>query len=101
MKSISFTKDIKEDICQNNIDYSVDLIIPLLSSFIRTNGTLIFRNNSEYLYLEIENAQVIRFIYSKLKELMPDLFIHFSYRKSMKFNKGTKFIIEIKDPLTY
>lgn len=98
MKSISFTKDIKENICQNNIDYSVDLIIPLLSSFIRTNGTLIFRNNSEYLYLEIENAQVIRFIYSKLKELMPDLFIHFSYRKSMKFNKGTKFIIEIKDP---
>lgn len=94
----SFTKEIKEDICNAYSDLSIEALIPLLSAFIRTLGTLSFRNKNEFLTLEIENSKVIKFIYRAIKEVLPDIEIHFSFRKGMKLNKSTKYIIEITNP---
>lgn len=92
----SFTKEIKEEICSfNNLSSLQE--ISLLSAYIRTNGSLVFKNLNDYIILESENAKVIKFIYGLLKNNFSFANIHFSYKKKMKLNKNIKFVLEISD----
>ena len=92
----SFTKEIKEEICSfNNLSSLQE--ISLLSAYIRTNGSLVFKNLNDYIILESENAKIIKFIYGLLKNNFSFANIHFSYKKKMKLNKNIKFVLEISD----
>ena len=97
MKVSSFTREIKEELTLSWIDVTSDLRISLLSAFIRANGIISFSYRCENLTLEADNAQVIKFIYKQIKETKEDIDIHFYFRKTMKFNKCTRYAIEIKD----
>lgn len=82
----SFTKEIKEEICSFN-ELTTSQEISLLSAYIRTNGSLVFKNLNDYIILESENAKVIKFIYGLLKNNFSFANIHFSYKRKMKLIK--------------
>ncbi len=63
----SFTKLIKEEICSSNDTKSAEHLLALLSSYIRINGTLVFRERKTQLSLKTENAKIARFIYSLIE----------------------------------
>ena len=95
----SFTKEIKEEICSFN-ELTTSQEISLLSAYIRTNGSLVFKNLNDYIILESENAKVIKFIYGLLKNNFSFANIHFSYKRKMKLNKNIKFVLEVSDANT-
>lgn len=95
-KIYSFTKEIKNELCDLEIK-DESRIISLLSAYIRTNGALVFALNKDCLILETENAKVIKYIYNLLKYIFNDIDVHFSYKRTMKLNKSTKFVLEIND----
>ena len=92
----SFTKEIKEEICSFD-ELTTSQEISLLSAYIRTNGSLVFKNLNDYIILESENAKVIKFIYGLLKNNFSFANIHFSYKRKMKLNKNIKFVLEVSD----
>ena len=48
----SFTKEIKEEICSFN-ELTTSQEISLLSAYIRTNGSLVFKNLNEHLPFDL------------------------------------------------
>lgn len=64
--SLSFTQQVKEEIC-NNEYVSKDRVLSLLSAYIRINGTLLFKNKSNFLILKTQNAKVAKFIYQNIE----------------------------------
>lgn len=64
----SFTKIVKEELCQENIE-SLDRLKALLSAYIRINGTLVFHSRQTSIRLKTENAKIARFIYQSLNSL--------------------------------
>lgn len=98
MEIISFTQEIKEEIC-SLIDLTTNQKKSILGAFIRTSGTLSIKNKKDILMLITENAKVAKFIYAIIKEMYTDIEISFSYRKSMKFYKATQYIINVNSGL--
>lgn len=90
---ISFTQTIKEELCL--LEQSDDVLKGILSSFIRVNGTISFRNNEERLVLITENARIAKYMYKLIKYFFKDNKIFFSYRRSMNFNKSTQYLINL------
>lgn len=90
---ISFTKQIKHEICSNKyVDEQKALAI--LASYIKINGTLRIRNKTSYIYLKTEDAKIAKFIY----ELLTDYFsckVTFSYEKNIHFKQKTTFVINV------
>ena len=89
----SFTRKIKEEIC--DLDFDEQTSKSILSSFIRINGTISFSSNGEKLILKTENSKVAKFIYSNIKKNYIDADASFSFRKIMKFNKNIQYLVNI------
>jgi len=93
-ENISFSKLVKEELVNNEYE-SIDRLKALLSSYIRINGSIVFRNKETILTLKSENAKTAKFIYEKLVEV-------FKVKAEINFlNKGntkrTVYSILIKD----
>ncbi|MDY2727635.1 MAG: DNA-binding protein WhiA [Candidatus Onthovivens sp.] len=95
-KITSFTQEIKEEICSlKELDFEKS--ISLLSAYIRANGSLVFKGGHDYIVLESENAKTVKFIYQLLRDILKNVDVHFSYKRTMKLNKNTKFVLEINN----
>ena len=87
----SFTTHVKEEICSNTYE-SLPMKKALLSAFIKTNGTIVFRNKESLLTLKNENSKIIKFIYKLLQELFP-YSVHLTFNKKSK--TSTTYIINV------
>ncbi len=94
-KKESFAKEIKEEL--TTLDYPPEAAISLLSSFLKINGELILSKDKERIIVKTENAKIAKFIYRILKEVFNDINLSFSYRKNMRFNKSTEYLINVLD----
>lgn len=95
INNISFAKQVKEELTL--IELNQKERISLLSSFIKSNGTLSISNNEERIVIKIENAKIAKYIYKLLKDEFNDISLSFAYRKNMRFNKSYEFLINILD----
>lgn len=91
----SFTQKIKEELCEQDYDEQRDKA--LLSAFIRLSGFIVFGGQEFKLILKTENNKVAKYIYTLIKRYYPDLSLSFTYRRVMKFNKPTQYLININD----
>ncbi len=92
-EELSFAKIVKEEITTN--EFNRDINISLLSSFLKCSAHLQIKDNKERILIKSENAKVIRYIYNILKKEFKNINLTFSYRKSMRFNKSTEYIINV------
>ena len=64
---ISFTKEVKEELCQTPFD--IDRQKAILCGFIRINGTLSFSSGQSVLNVTSTNAGIIRYIYTLFRSI--------------------------------
>ncbi|MFA6617133.1 MAG: DNA-binding protein WhiA [Bacilli bacterium] len=96
---ISFTTVVKEDIVRPKSvsdSFSLPRKRALLSAFTRYNGHLRIQHAQNEIVLRSENAKVAKFIYSLFKEVF-SVEPRFSFRKNMRFNKRTAYLVRIDD----
>lgn len=91
---ITFTQIVKEELVNNEYD-SIDRLRALLSSFIRINASLSFKNKKTVLILKSENGKIAKFIYSNINALYPNA-AHMSYL-SKGNTKKTIYVINIDE----
>lgn len=89
----SFTQIIKEEICSNTYP-EIERLKALLASYIRINGTVVFRAKKSGLSLVTENAKIARFIYESLNNVY-QANAHLSFQKNKR--KTTSYIINVGD----
>lgn len=89
--NITFSKRIKEELVTN--EYSDIFIVPILSSFIKNNGEYYINKSSSRIEIKSDDAKIIKFIYSLIKRLFPNINLSFTYRKINRFNKLTLYIL--------
>ena len=90
--TVSFTTEIKNEICSN--DYSRLEDIAMLSGFLRNN----FEFDGERIIILSENPKVVRKIFSFFKELF-DINPVISQGKSNNFNKKNYYNIFVYEKL--
>ena len=98
MQTISFTKQVKEEIVLGR--YKDEYLRSLLSSFIKINGSISFQNKNTRLILKTENASIAKFIYQVVNHLY-GITARFSYSKMMNFKKKTIYSIIFEDEVDY
>ncbi|MDY4849072.1 MAG: DNA-binding protein WhiA [Bacilli bacterium] len=94
MREMSFSQKVKEELCQN--EYSSDRLRALLASYIRINGSLIFRDKKALLNLKSENAKISRFIYETIQKIY-QIPVELSFLTKTNLNKNKTYIITTKD----
>ena len=98
MQTISFTKQVKEEIVLGR--YKDEYLRSLLSSFIKINGSISFQNKNTRLILKTEHASIAKFIYQVVNHLY-GITARFSYSKMMNFKKKTIYSIIFEDEVDY
>lgn len=91
--NISFSKEIKEELTLND-DLTKEAAISLLSAFIKCNGDFVF-GQKEKIIVKSDDVKIIKYIYSLFKKLFDNINLSFSYRRRMRFNKSTEFLLNI------
>lgn len=94
MKHGSFTQTVKEEITA--LEYTNEEYLPLLSGFIKTNGTLSISSRNLVLSLQTENAKVAKLIYQALVSVFK-VSPQFSYSRKMKLDKGVVYHLSIHE----
>lgn len=94
MKHGSFTQMVKEEITA--LEYTNEEYLPLLSGFIKTNGTLSISSKTLLLSLQTENAKVAKLIYQALVSVFK-VSPQFSYSRKMKLDKGVVYHLSIHE----
>lgn len=95
---ISFSQEIKEELCNNEVSKVCALAI--LSSFIKNNGSFLF-GKEERIEIKTENAKVSKYIYVLLRKVFNEVNVSFRYRVSMHFKKHYEYIIVINNEIDY
>ena len=95
-QEITFARQVKEEIASKT-DYSLERLNALLSAYIRINGVISFASKKTNVSLKSENAKIIKFIYSSLKDNFPNYEISLDYKKSNSRSKKPNYLIYIKD----
>lgn len=95
MDNISFTKQVKEELCSNEYT-SIDRLRALLAAYIRISGSIHISNKKSNLTLVSTNAKISRFIYETINKIY-DCNAHLTFEKTSKLNKNTKYIINLDD----
>lgn len=93
---ITFSKTVKEELVSDVI-LSNERKSALLSAYLRINGIISYANKKTNIVLKSENAKIIKFIYSGLKDLFPDIDISLNYFKKNNIKKTTNYILTIMD----
>lgn len=95
MKKESFTKKVKEELCNNEYT-SQDRLRALLAAYIRINGSIGFRDKKSYLTLSSENAVISRFIYETINSIYKSD-AHLIFQTRSNLGKNTIYKIEIQE----
>ena len=94
--AITFAKQVKEELV-SSVFYSKERLIALLSAYIRINGVISFFNKKTQIQLKSDNAKIIKFIYSSLKDNFKDYEITLDYYKKSNRSKNMTYRLYIKD----
>ena len=94
MKHGSFTQSVKEEI--TGLEYTNEEYLPLLSGFIKTNGSISISSRNLVLSLQTENAKVAKLVYQALVSVFK-VSPQFSYSRKMKLDKGVVYHLSIND----
>lgn len=92
MKNISFTQEVKEEIC--GLPFQDDELKSLLSGFVKIKGNLVLNQQETLLILKTENAKIAKLIFKAFQTLY-NISPSFSYEKKMKLNKSVIFNVII------
>ncbi|MCQ3035009.1 MAG: DNA-binding protein WhiA [Bacilli bacterium] len=98
METISFTKQVKEEIV--NREFVDEYLRAVLASFIKINGSVSFHNKETSLILKTENAAIAKFIY-KIANKLYGITARFAYSKTMNFKKKTVYSIIFDNEADY
>ena len=96
VNKITFSQIVKEELV-SEVVLSKERLFALLSAYIRINGVLSFQNKKTVVILKSDNAKIIKFIYSSIKDNFPDYEISLQYKKSSRNKKKTNYILTIND----
>lgn len=94
MKQISFTQEVKEEICSQ--EYKIDEMKALLSGFVKVNGTISFSNRLPKIILKTENAKIAKLIFKCFQQVFMVSPL-FTYSRKMNLDKATIFYIEVQE----
>lgn len=95
-KKETFTQKVKEEISQ--LEFKERELLPLLSGFIKINGSLSFNEREKCLVLRTENNKVAKMIYNSLKSCF-DVNPSFRYSRKMKLNKNVVYHLIVKEKI--
>lgn len=95
---MSFTQNVKEEV--TGTTFTPEHLRPILSAFIRINGSLNFSNHETHLVMRTENAKIAKFIYGAIEEVY-GLTPHFSYTKTMNFKKRISYNVIVSNEVNY
>ena len=90
---LTFTHMIKDELSQKEV--SVSCAKSIIASFIKLNGNIILSKNNTRLVLRTETSSTAKYLYKLLKIYYKDIFVSFSYLKSMKLYKSIEYLINI------
>ncbi|MFV0382013.1 MAG: DNA-binding protein WhiA [Breznakia sp.] len=91
---MSFTSDVKKEICTNDLDESAAKAV--LSAFFQMGASLHFSNKGMYVSCRSEHARVAKFIFQLVKKYY-QAEIEISIMKQMKLKKNNMYILKIKN----
>lgn len=92
---ITFSKTVKEELVSIPSS-NKERLLALLSAYIRINGIISYRNKKTDVLLKSENAKIIKYIYSGLKDNFPNVDISLNFVKKNN-KKKTSYILRISD----
>lgn len=95
LQTLSFTKQIKEEIISNDYESS-DRLKALLSAFVRITGRISFQNKETKILLSTENAKTAKFIYTTINRFYKSQ-THIDYKQRTTFKKNTIYEIVIEE----
>lgn len=89
---MSFSKDVKNEICHNDIELSCKR--SFISAIIKTNANLVINNSGLGLSISFENISITRTIFKMIKELY-QVDIQIMVTKQMKLKKLDMYTLKI------
>ena len=92
---LSFTKQIKEEIC-SNLDISEDRKKAILSAFVKNVGLFQIVENSFRLILKTDSSKIAKYIYKLFHDLF-NINPKFAYEINKKFKEKTYFVLRINE----
>ena len=92
---LSFTKQIKEEIC-SNLDISEDRKRAILSAFVKNVGLFQIAENSFRLILKTDSSKIAKYIYKLFHDLF-NINPKFAYEINKKFKEKTYFVLRINE----
>lgn len=92
---ISFTKQIKEEIC-TYIQISEERKRAILSAFVKNVGVFKIANNSYKLILKTDSSKIAKFMYKLIHDLF-NVSCKFAYEINKKFKEKTYYVLIIEN----
>ena len=92
---LSFTKQIKEEIC-SNILISDEKKRAILSAFVKNVGFFKIANNEYKLILKTDSSKIAKFIYKLVHDLF-NINPKFAYEINKKFKEKTYYVLKIEN----
>ena len=93
---ITFSRTVKEEIV-SEVEFSNERKAALLSAYLRINGVISYVNKKTNVVLKSENAKIIKFILSGLKELFPNLDVDLKFLKKKNVKSSRYYVLTIVD----
>lgn len=93
METISFTKQIKEELVA--LEFTRLIKLSILGALIKNGASYRFEKGKTVLSFKTENAHVAKFIYQIIKSINDEAKVSFSYRKKMKLYKTTEYLVNL------
>lgn len=88
MSQISYTREVKEEICNANFDIARKKA--LLSGFIKINGSLGFKDGAIVLTMLTSNNRIAKYLFATFKEIYKTN-ITIEYIRNKQLNQDTKY----------
>lgn len=91
---LSFTKRIKEEICNNINTISEERKRAILSAFVRNVGTFKIIDKSFIIILKTDSSKIAKYLYKLIHDLY-NISPKFRYEMSKKFKERTFYVLKI------
>ena len=92
---LSFTKQVKEEIC-TNIQISEERKRAVLSAFVKNVGVFKIVNNNYKLILKTDSSKIAKFIYKLIHDLF-NINCKFAYEINKKFKEKTYYVLIVEN----
>lgn len=91
---VSFTQKVKEELV--SLPFSDERLRAMLSSFIKINGSLSFRDAKSCVVLKTENAKIAKFVYHSIDKIY-GIVPKFAYSKTMNFKRRLTYSVIVDE----